>query len=364
MRPYSSDSTGNSGGPVVNSHNEVIGVAFQSLSESDVENIGYVVPVNVIDHFLKDVHRHGRYTGVCGLGVRLQGMDNIQLRKHYEMDDRCSGVLVISVAKLAPVSSVLKRNDIILSIDGIKIANDGTIPFREGSFNERVQLNYYFTQRFATDVVTLEVLREGAILSLQSTLWVPQMLIPRTLLHGIHSADISRAPTAGVSPPLGGGNLMGGVPSYLMVGGLVLVALSREYLESEYKLDHMQQFDSWTDELKVLSMTDNYKEEPGQELVLLSQVLAHTCNIGYENSRNMILQAFNGVKVLNLKHLKSLLYTTTPSVDVSEASSDKLFFEFTNGMILVLDRQSAFEAQHELCAQHFIPSSFSVDLTA
>jgi len=78
----------------------------------------------------------------------------------------------------------------------------------------------------------------------------------------------------------------------------------------------------------------------------------------------MILQAFNGVKVLNLKHLKSLLYTTTPSVDVSEASSDKLFFEFTNGMILVLDRQSAFEAQHELCAQHFIPSSFSVDLTA
>lgn len=53
---------------------------------------------------------------------------------------------------------------------------------------------------------------------------------------------------------------MGGVPSYLMVGGLVMVALSREYLESEYKLDHMQQFDSWTDELKVLSMTDNYKE--------------------------------------------------------------------------------------------------------
>jgi hypothetical protein len=100
--------------------------------------------------------------------------------------------------------------------------------------------------------------------------------------------------------------------------------------------------------------------------VLLSQVLAHTCNIGYENSRNMILHAFNGVKVLNLKHLKSLLYAVAPAaVDVSEAaSSDKLFFEFTNGMILVLDRQSALEAQHELCAQHFIPSSFSVDLSA
>lgn len=98
--------------------------------------------------------------------------------------------------------------------------------------------------------------------------------------------------------------------------------------------------------------------------MLLSQVLAHTCNIGYENSRNMILHAFNGVKVLNLKHLKSLLYAVTPTaVDVSEDASNKLFFEFTNGMILVLDRQSALEAQHELCAQHFIPSSFSVDLS-
>ena len=55
------------------------------------------MPVNVIDHFLKDVLRHGRYTGVCGLGVRLQGMDNQQLRKHYGMhDDQRSGVLVIA----------------------------------------------------------------------------------------------------------------------------------------------------------------------------------------------------------------------------------------------------------------------------
>lgn len=53
---------------------------------------------------------------------------------------------------------------------------------------------------------------------------------------------------------------MGGIPSYLMIGGLVMVALSREYLETELKVEHMQQFDRWTEELKVLSMTDKYKD--------------------------------------------------------------------------------------------------------
>ena len=51
------------------------GVAFQSISEEDIENIGYVVPVNVINHFLNDVKVNGKFSGVSGLGVKLQGMD-------------------------------------------------------------------------------------------------------------------------------------------------------------------------------------------------------------------------------------------------------------------------------------------------
>jgi S1-C subfamily serine protease len=56
---------GNSGGPVVNDAGQVVGVAFQSLEGDDVENIGYVVPVNVLQHFLEDVDRHGEYYCYC-----------------------------------------------------------------------------------------------------------------------------------------------------------------------------------------------------------------------------------------------------------------------------------------------------------
>ena len=56
---------GNSGGPVVNMDREVVGVAFQSLNGEEVENIGYVVPVTVVEHFLEDIRRNnGRYTGL------------------------------------------------------------------------------------------------------------------------------------------------------------------------------------------------------------------------------------------------------------------------------------------------------------
>jgi S1-C subfamily serine protease len=146
---------GNSGGPVVNIDDEVIGVAFQSLSEEDIENIGYVVPVNVINHFLDDVKRNGRYSGVCGMGIRLQNMENEDLRKYYNMTTDDTGILVSGTTKLAPVSSLIQKGDVILSLDDIRIANDGTIPFRQtkSGFKERVQLNYYFTQLFPSDSV-------------------------------------------------------------------------------------------------------------------------------------------------------------------------------------------------------------------
>lgn len=125
---------GNSGGPVVDTDNLVIGVAFQSLSGEETENIGYVVPVNVIDHFLEDVAMHGRYSGVCGLGVKLQGMENDALRSYFGMREDETGILLLDVAPLAPAAGLLKKGDVVLSVDGVRIANDATIPFRNGEW--------------------------------------------------------------------------------------------------------------------------------------------------------------------------------------------------------------------------------------
>jgi len=53
--------SGNSGGPAFDANGECIGVAFQSMSSDEAENIGYVIPTVVIMHFLNDhVHTNPR----------------------------------------------------------------------------------------------------------------------------------------------------------------------------------------------------------------------------------------------------------------------------------------------------------------
>ena len=41
-----------------------------------------------------------------------------------------TGVLVNAVEKLSGAHNVLKKDDVILTVDGQRIANDGTVPFR------------------------------------------------------------------------------------------------------------------------------------------------------------------------------------------------------------------------------------------
>ena len=57
------DAAINSGGPAFNAKGQCVGIAFQSLKHEDAENIGYVIPTPVINHFINDFERNDEYTG-------------------------------------------------------------------------------------------------------------------------------------------------------------------------------------------------------------------------------------------------------------------------------------------------------------
>lgn len=57
-----------------------------------------------------------------------------------------SGILVNKVYPLADAANVLKKDDVILSIEGSSIGNDGTIDFRDGG--ERISFRYALLSKF------------------------------------------------------------------------------------------------------------------------------------------------------------------------------------------------------------------------
>lgn len=83
---------GNSGGPAFKG-DRVIGMAFQNLVGAS--NIGFIIPVPIIRHFLQDVQGNGySYTGFCQLGVMTQPTENKFQRKFLGIEQSQEGVIV------------------------------------------------------------------------------------------------------------------------------------------------------------------------------------------------------------------------------------------------------------------------------
>ncbi|CAM9544003.1 unnamed protein product, partial [Discosporangium mesarthrocarpum] len=175
------------------------GDAFPCLSPA----ARYVVPINVLEHFLEDVGRHGgEYRGFPRMGTGLQHLESPALRGSLHMKGDQTGILVTDIEPTAPAAGFIRKGDVIMEVDGIRVANDGSIPFRAG---ERVALRYYFSQLFPGDRVKLELLRDSKVIATTVPLFIPQYLCP------VH--------------------FTGQPPSYCVLGGLVFTILSDPYIE-------------------------------------------------------------------------------------------------------------------------------------
>jgi len=316
--------SGNSGGPAFNQMGECLGMAFQSMGSDQAENIGYVIPTVVIMHFLNDLLKHKKYTGFPTLGIDTQTMENAHLREAFGMGPKQKGLLVSRVAPTSAAAKVLQADDVLLSFDGEPIANDGTVRHRK---HERVAYSWKVAQKFYGEPADLEVLRDGKIMKLRIENFHPEVpLVPVHLFGRAHEG-----------------------PSYMIVAGLVFTALSVPFLRSEFG-------EEWDCEAPVEIVHRIYNQRAqcqGEEMVIMTQVLAHDLTVGYEDLENMLLQSVNGTAVRNLRHVMEL---------IDGCSDTYLRFQFLNNLTLVLKPEDVKRATPEALEQHSIPAAVSPDL--
>jgi serine protease Do len=150
---------GNSGGPLINAHGEVIGI--NAAISSRASNIGFAVPINQASAILPQLREAGRvsrgYIGVEPRDVDPDLQRSLRLRT-------TAGALVQDVRPGSPASRAgLRAYDLVIAIDGAAV---------EGSD----ELIRNVAARRPGTIVTLQVLRDGRAMN------VPVKLAERPLL--------------------------------------------------------------------------------------------------------------------------------------------------------------------------------------
>ena len=124
---------GNSGGPAL-VDGKMVGLIFSKLTQAD--NIGYIIPAEEIELFLKDV-ADGKYEGKPAIHDSLQTLENPALRGFLRLDKKSQGMIVHTPAESKP-DYPLKNWDVITKIGDAEIDNVGMVKIKEylrSSFN-------------------------------------------------------------------------------------------------------------------------------------------------------------------------------------------------------------------------------------
>jgi S1-C subfamily serine protease len=303
---------GNSGGPVVQG-GRVVGVAFQGFPGAD--NMGFFIPVPIVRHFLKNLE-DGRYDGFPDSGLDTTPLLSPAYRRERGLPEGQSGVVVDRVAPGGTADGVLREGDVLLSIEGQPIANDGTIRLGDA----RVTFEHAMDMLQVGAPVRFGVWRDGRVLALKTT------------ARRIARYDRNR-------------NRYGVAPEYVVYGGLVFMKLEVELLQTLGR--------AWPQSAnRDLVWHQLFREaerpaEADREVIVLTRVLRHAVNSQMSVNVPAAVDKINGRPVRSLADVVEAFGSNRDRFHRLELEGD--------GGIEALDREKAEAAHPEILKQYAIP---------
>ena len=315
---------GNSGGPAVSS-GKMIGIVCSKLITA--ENIGYLIPSEEINMFLKD-SADGKYDGQYMLrGIDLQSSENEALRKRLGIAKETTGFMVSNVDNIDP-DFPLKPFDLITHIGQNAIDNEGYVRVNE---NLRLSAEYLIPRTAKNGMVEMTVVREGK---------AQKMNVPVR----IESQKLIRF--KGFK-----------YPRYFIYGPLVFCEVPYIEMRQMYAQQNAMLFFATTGSPIVTRMNDTVAFE-GEELVgVFSPMFSHQITKGYNTKATGlgIISHLNDVPVKNLVHLVEML---------RDNKDQYVVFRFANygSERLVFDRQEIEASTEEILSENGIRSQYSDDL--
>lgn len=138
---------GNSGGGLFNGRGELVGIIVAKSAGSDIEGIGFAIPINDVKDDISELKTYGYKRGRVQLGVTLIDISDSMKAMMYRLDS--TGVYIQSVDDNSDAGKAgIKAGDRVISIDDKKIESGNDV-------KKAIQ------EKYPGDRISIKVMRNG-----------------------------------------------------------------------------------------------------------------------------------------------------------------------------------------------------------
>jgi S1-C subfamily serine protease len=315
---------GNSGGPAI-AGDKMIGLAFSRLG-GDSQNIGYIIPNEEVDLFLKDI-ASGHYVGKPSMHDDLQTLENPALREYLKLDKSAEGMVVHRPDK-ADAAYPLKEWDVLTRIGDTPIDNQGMV-----KIDKDLRVNFaYMIQKVAKDgKLPLTLVRAGKTLKVE-------------------------LPVSAEYPTLVS-DLRGEYPSYFVYGPMVFSRATRQFLGGFENNANVMRALGFVKSPLVIRAFDPPSDDLQELVIISSPFFPHKLANGYSNPAGSVVYSVNGTPVKSLKHLVELLRDLKDPFVTLE-------FAAKGGEALVFSHQALVSATDDILTDNGVRAQGSPDILA
>jgi S1-C subfamily serine protease len=316
---------GNSGGPAL-VNDKMVGLVFSRLQASD--NIGYMIPSEEIELFLKDIE-DGHYDGKPAMHDSLQTLENEALRGLLKLDKKATGMVVHEPDDRGDTPSPLKEWDLITKIGDREIDNVGMVQVKG---NLRLRFQYLIQKLACGGKVPLTIVRDGQTMAVA-------------------------LPVSAKRPKLID-SLQGRYPSYFVFGPLTFSPVTTEFLSGLDRASAaLYPILSAIGSPLVTRRADKPRFEGEELVVVAAPMFPHRLSKGYSNPFSKVVKEVNGVPIRNLRHL----------VETLRDAKDRyvtIRFDDRASETIVFDREEVRRATDEILTDNGVRQQASDDLEA
>ena len=250
---------------------KLVGAAI-SQSGSSV----FALPVSLIKRFVKE-SESGHYRSFPELGISFSSLLSPALRKYGKASEYEEGVWIQDIKETSAFAKVLKRGDILLSLDETPVSARGSY---EHPLWGRIPVVAMMSEIYSGDSVELKILRGGEEKTIVESI-------------GPYSPELERIPSIIDEPP-----------RYTIFGGLLIQELTEGLLQSWGT--------SWRKRAPLPYLfEDAFHSWPQQggasKVLVLQRVLPLDFNKGYHSMEDSFVTAVNGIPVNNLADMAKAL---------------------------------------------------------